>query len=105
MPTRLFVNLSQIYLPMYLHETLHMAATYLALLPLIMYLSSFKTSFVIECLNTKFGRKIVYSLGSVLSLAACIWIWYGEGEFFTNYEIFPVSLLLGNLLINELFRL
>ncbi|XP_034938235.1 major facilitator superfamily domain-containing protein 12-like isoform X2 [Chelonus insularis] len=95
MPTRLFVNISQIYMPIYLHESLKMPATALAIIPLIMYLSSFKVSLVIEKINTKLGRKVAYSIGVTLGLLACVWIWFGQGKTFINYEIYPVSLLLG----------
>lgn len=60
-----------------------------------MYLSSFKVSLVIEKINTKLGRKIAYCIGVVMGGSACIWIWFGEGKTFTNYMIYPVSLLLG----------
>lgn len=81
---------------MYLHETLHMAATSLAIIPLIMYLSSFKSALVIEYLNTKCGRKIAYLLGATFSLSACAWIWFGKGHSFIKLWIYPLSLLLGN---------
>ncbi|XP_008551681.1 major facilitator superfamily domain-containing protein 12 [Microplitis demolitor] len=95
MATRLFVNISQIYVPLYLHDTLKMPATSLAIIPLIMYLSSFKVSLIIERINTKLGRKISYALGVLLGISACVWIWFGQGTNFTKLYIYPVSLLLG----------
>ncbi|XP_076246049.1 major facilitator superfamily domain-containing protein 12 isoform X2 [Calliopsis andreniformis] len=96
MPTRLFVNLSQIYVPLYLHESLHMPATSLAVIPLIMFLSSFVTSLVIEKLNTKLGRKIAYCFGVILGICACIWIHFGVGATYVKYQIYPVALILGS---------
>lgn len=58
MCTRLFVNLSQVFIPLYLHETLNMNASALALIPLIMYIGSFTTSLTIEKLNRGLGRKV-----------------------------------------------
>lgn len=58
MSTRLFVNLSQVFIPLYLHETLNMTASSLALIPLIMFLGSFLTSLTIEKLNRGLGRKV-----------------------------------------------
>lgn len=95
MPTRLFVNISQIYIPLYLHESLKMPATALAVIPLIMYLSSLKMSLIIEKINTKLGRKWAFFIGAFQGLSACIWIFFGEGKNFTNYYIYPLSLLLG----------
>lgn len=98
MPTRLFVNLSQIYVPLYLHDSLSMPATSLAVIPLLMFLSSFVMSLIIEKLNTKLGRKISYCFGVMLGLCACIWIQFGAGATYTKYQIYPVSLILGNTL-------
>lgn len=95
MPTRLFVNLSQIYVPLYLHKSLSMPATSLAIIPLIMFLSSFVISLIIEKLNTKLGRKISYFFGVILGIIACVWIKFGTGMIYTKYEIYPVSLMLG----------
>ncbi|XP_017765977.1 PREDICTED: major facilitator superfamily domain-containing protein 12-like [Eufriesea mexicana] len=96
MPTRLFVNFSQIYVPLYLHESLNMAATSLAIIPLIMYLGSFIMSLIIERLNTKLGRKISYCFGVVLGVCACIWIRFGNDLTYVKYQIYPVSLILGS---------
>ncbi|KAG8039167.1 hypothetical protein G9C98_003474 [Cotesia typhae] len=96
MTTRLFVNISQIYVPLYLHDTLKMPATSLAIIPLIMYLSSFKVSLIIEKINTKFGRKNSYALGVLMGICACVWIWFGQGPNFVRLYIYPVSLLLGS---------
>lgn len=98
MPTRLFVNLSQIYIPLYLHKSLHMPATSLAVVPLIIFLSSFVMSLIIEKLNTKLGRKVSYCLGVMLGICSCIWIHFGTGVTYIKYEIYPVALILGNVI-------
>lgn len=95
MLTRLFINLCQIYMPLYLHESLNMPATSLAYIPLTMYLSSFLTSLIIERLNTKWGRKVAYSIGALLAICACIWIQFGTGDLYIKYQIYVVSILLG----------
>lgn len=61
MSTRLFVNLSQVFIPLYLHETLNMAASALALVPLIMFIGSFLTTMSIEYLNRSCGRRVIIS--------------------------------------------
>ncbi|XP_011167383.2 major facilitator superfamily domain-containing protein 12 [Solenopsis invicta] len=96
MLTRLFINLCQIYMPLYLHESLNMPATSLAYIPLTMYLSSFLTSLIIERLNTKWGRKVAYSIGALLAICACIWIQFGTGDLYIKYQIYVVSILLGS---------
>ncbi|EZA52900.1 hypothetical protein X777_07725 [Ooceraea biroi] len=96
MLTRLFINLCQIYMPLYLHASLNMPATSLAYIPLIMYLSSFFMSLIIERLNTKWGRKIAYSIGASFALCACIWIRFGNDDMYIKYEIYAVAVLLGS---------
>jgi Na+/melibiose symporter-like transporter len=59
MATRLFVNLSQVYIPLYLHESLNMTAESLAVIPLIMFVSSFVVSLLVKVLNKKCGRKVI----------------------------------------------
>lgn len=95
MSTRLFVNLSQIFIPLYLHETLDMAASALALIPLVMFVGSFLTSFVIEGLNRGLGRRMSYLLGCLLGVIACIWIQFRAGYDFITYEIYAVAVLFG----------
>lgn len=72
MSTRLFVNLTQVFIPLYLHETLDMTASSLALIPLIMFVGSFMTSFLIEKMNRLFGRKVCKSfIISLLFFRSC----------------------------------
>lgn len=98
MLTRLFINLCQIYIPLYLHESLNMPATSLAYIPLTMYLSSFLMSLIIERLNTKLGRKITYSIGALLGICSCIWIRLGgDNENYIKYQIYFVAILLGKV--------
>ncbi|KAF5305314.1 hypothetical protein FQR65_LT07739 [Abscondita terminalis] len=95
MATRLFVNLSQVFIPLYLHETLSMAASALALIPLIMYVGSFVTSMCIEKLNRSLGRKMAYIIGTILGLIACIWVKIRTGPVYVEYEIYIVAVLFG----------
>lgn len=95
MSSRLFINLSQVFIPMYLHETLDMTASSLALVPLIMYIGSFVTSLLIESINRFLGRSLTYTLGTILGITAAIWIKFGIGENYSTYYIYVVALILG----------
>lgn len=96
MASRLFVNLTQVFIPLYLHETLNMAASSLALVPLTMYVGSFVTSTSIERINRFCGRKITYTFGAILGIAGCIWIKFGEGNEYVAFYIYIVACLLGS---------
>ncbi|KAG5894370.1 Major facilitator superfamily domain-containing protein 12 [Gonioctena quinquepunctata] len=96
MSSRLFVNLSQVFVPLYLHESLDMPGSSLALVPLIMFIGSFFTSLFIERVNRWLGRRLIYSLGALLGVAACIWIKFGAGSLYVAYYIYLVALLIGS---------
>lgn len=56
--SQLFVNQSQVFIPLYLEEYLHIEAQRLPVLPLIMYISSSLTSYATKNLNINYGRKV-----------------------------------------------
>lgn len=58
MMTQLFVNQSQVFIPLYLEEYLHIEAQRLPVLPLVMYISSSLTSVLTRSLNNNCGRRV-----------------------------------------------
>jgi len=101
MSTRLFVNLSQAYLPLYIQESLKLKSTYVAIVPLVMYTSSFVVSRIMKYLSSKVGRKICFLIGCALGASACVWVFYGSNDynkdhdFFREYGIFIAAVLFG----------
>jgi hypothetical protein len=77
MATRIFVNLTQVYIPLYLHSSLDMSAESLAIIPLVMFLASFTMSIVIKTINQQFGRKVCFigfHLETQLVLLITLWM-------------------------------
>jgi len=98
MGTRLFVNLSQAYIPIYLQDSLETQSKYVAIIPLVMYSSGFFTSFIMKVLNRKAGRKVSYLLGAVLGLVVATWIDWGDTlnyDWFKAYGIFIAAAMYG----------
>jgi len=95
MSTRLFVNLSQIYLPLWLQDNLGLGAASVASTPLALYISGFLASLFIGPLTQIAGRKVIYLIGVVIGLGACIYVWFGHGDFFRTYGIYGVASLFG----------
>ena len=97
MSTRLFVNLSQAYIPLYVQVSLQLEAKYVATIPLTMFLAGFVTSFLMKKMNDKFGRKATFIIGSVLGIAGCFWIQFGCDAMDPNvkYYIYCVAVLIG----------
>lgn len=95
MATRLFANISQTILPVYLHDGLSLGAESLAIQPLVMYASSFVTSVLVKSLNANCGRKFAYMTGGLAGIAVSTWIRFGAGNIFVHYGIYGVAALLG----------
>ncbi len=97
MSTRLFVNLSQAYIPLYLQVTLQLHATYVATVPLTIFISGFVTSFAMKFINDKIGRKTTFFIGSTVGLAGCLWTYFGcqEQDPNTEYYVFFVAAIIG----------
>lgn len=93
MCTRLFVNLTQIYLPLYITETLKMKKDNVAVMPLVVYVSGFFTSLVMRPVNIIIGRKATYIVGVVFGLSSCVWFYFLEPE--TSNETYGAAALLG----------
>jgi Na+/melibiose symporter-like transporter len=82
--TRLFCNLSQVYITLYLQETLSLGHQSVAVIPLVMFLGGFGATFFLKKLNKKAGRKVVYGIGFLLGVLSAIWIWIGGTR--TSYK-------------------
>ncbi|XP_071844616.1 major facilitator superfamily domain-containing protein 12-like isoform X1 [Apostichopus japonicus] len=92
MCTRLMVNVSQVYVPLYVTDTLGLSKDYVALIPLVIYLSGFVvSSIIVKPLNRFLGRKMTFFFGAVLVLGACDWILAGN----LGKQVFGVAILLG----------
>jgi len=105
MSSRFFNNISQSYLPLFLQMTLKLHASYIATVPLVMFLSAFVTSCVMEKVNERFGRKITAVIGAIVGLVGCLWLRYGcaPGDPYVQYHIFFVAILLGKLFFFRIF--
>uniref|UniRef100_A0A4W3GEB8 Major facilitator superfamily domain containing 12a n=1 Tax=Callorhinchus milii TaxID=7868 RepID=A0A4W3GEB8_CALMI len=92
MCTRLIVNLSQTYIVMYITYTLNLPKNYVAIVPLVMYVSGFLSSFCMKPVNQWVGRNMTYFLGLVLILAFAYWVCF----FRIEKDIFGAAVLLGS---------
>jgi len=95
--TRMFVNLTQMYLPFYLQETLKLPNSFVATIPLLIYVVGFAISTVMKYVNRKMGRKATFLLGCGLGWASCLWIFNGCNDVQTNgtWQIYAVAVLMG----------
>lgn len=73
MCTRLIVNLSQTYIPMYLTNSLSLPKNYIATIPLVMYVSGLVSSLVIKPVNKRIGTSMTYFVGLVPIMVFSFW--------------------------------
>ncbi|XP_075216444.1 major facilitator superfamily domain-containing protein 12-like isoform X2 [Lycorma delicatula] len=95
MTTRLFVNMSQVLIPLYLQFYLQLKAETIAIVPLTVFVSSFVTSLIIKPLNKYLGRKIAFVIGALIGIIATVWVYVGKGELYEDYLVNVVAALFG----------
>ncbi|XP_052073197.1 major facilitator superfamily domain-containing protein 12-like isoform X2 [Mytilus californianus] len=93
MCARIFVNVTQIYLPLFITETLHMEKDNVAVIPLVVYISGFFMSLLMKPINTKIGKKAIYFVGIIFGVAGCTWIHFLESS--TSTQAYGVAILVG----------
>uniref|UniRef100_A0A915IJZ5 Protein MAK10 homolog n=1 Tax=Romanomermis culicivorax TaxID=13658 RepID=A0A915IJZ5_ROMCU len=93
MTTRIFGNVAQAYLPLYVLETQHFEKTYIAIIPMVVYLSSFVTSSILsfQAVSRYIPRKVILLFGVFLGVGSCVWMWFHE----LHTMVYAVSVLLG----------
>ena len=78
MSSRLFVNISQAYMPLYLNICLELPATYVAIIPMIMYVSGIFVAVITKTATKHLGIKITTGIYSVVGIIGCIWMHWGK---------------------------
>ena len=61
MATRLIVNMTQVYLPMFVSDTVELDKSSIALIPFICYVSGFVSTFPLRYLSKYFGTYVSWS--------------------------------------------
>ncbi|KAM7141585.1 major facilitator superfamily domain-containing protein 12 [Molossus nigricans] len=92
MSTRLIVNLSQTYMAMYLTYSLNLPKKFIATIPLVMYLSGFFSSFLMNPVNKWIGRNMTYFVGLLVILVFAAWVALADG---LGVAVYAAAVLLG----------
>ncbi|XP_031164286.1 major facilitator superfamily domain-containing protein 12 isoform X1 [Sander lucioperca] len=74
MCTRLIVNLSQTYISVYLTDSLMLPKNFIAIIPLVMYVSGFVCSLAMKPVSKLIGISITYLVGLLLVLGFATWV-------------------------------
>ncbi|XP_065102865.1 major facilitator superfamily domain containing 12b isoform X1 [Paramisgurnus dabryanus] len=74
MCTRLIVNLSQTYIPMYLTNSLSLPKNFIASIPLVMYVSGLVSSLVMKPVSKRIGTSMTYFVGLLPIMVFSYWV-------------------------------
>ncbi|XP_028260156.1 major facilitator superfamily domain-containing protein 12 [Parambassis ranga] len=74
MSTRLIVNLSQTYISVYLTNSLMLPKNFIAIIPLVMYVSGFVCSLAMKPVSKVIGISMTYLVGLLLVLCFATWV-------------------------------
>ena len=77
--------------------TLNLAATSVATVPLVTYISGFVASVVLERGKFIFKKRDAFYAGSLMALIGCIWVHFGSpmDDNYTTKQIYGVAILIG----------
>lgn len=112
MCTRLIINISQTYLTMYLPNSVNLQKVsyvkfenaskkiftlqkYIAIIPLIVFMSSFINSFLVKFIDKALGRKLTFLIGLILIAGSSTWFMFICKERSCNKQVFGAAILLG----------
>lgn len=99
MLTRMVVNLSQVYVPIFLLHTVSMPSFSLALVPMLMYIFSFLMTMKQSDVDRKLGRRKSFALGACLCWVACIGFYVApsndDNAVLCNLTVYGSAALLG----------
>ena len=89
--SRLFVNISQAYMPLFLNVTLEMPATYVAIIPIIMYVSGIFMAVVSKSAGKCFGTKVACVISCIFGVAGCLWMYKGTENELNFVKLYIIS--------------
>lgn len=93
MCTRLFVNISQVYLPMYLTESIQLDKATIANVPLTCYAFSFGTATILKFVDKRLGRVLTYLTGLFLALGSSVFTHFIPAE--NKWMVYLLAALIG----------
>uniref|UniRef100_A0A671XXK2 Major facilitator superfamily domain containing 12 n=1 Tax=Sparus aurata TaxID=8175 RepID=A0A671XXK2_SPAAU len=93
MCTRLIVNLSQTYISVYLTNSLMLPKNFIAIIPLVMYVSGFVCSMAMKPVSKLIGISITYLIGLLLVLGFATWVFLDSNM--GAESIYGAAVLLG----------
>lgn len=95
MSARMFQNLSGIFMPLYLQESLGANEDFIAKVPLVMNISGFFIACILPKAFKIIRKKPALLLGAAIGIGSCSWIAVSEGYPFCSHGIYGAAALMG----------
>ncbi|KAJ7354725.1 Major facilitator super domain-containing protein 12 [Desmophyllum pertusum] len=92
--TRLYVNISQSYLPLYLTETMQFEKESIAYFPLVVLVTGVVASTAVKPLNKRLGSKITFCLGAMMAISSSFWFFVQNVD--GRKAVYATSMLMGS---------
>jgi hypothetical protein len=85
--------------------TLELHATSVATVPLVIYVSGFVASLMLERGKFILGKRDSFYAGSMMALAGCLWIYFASplSVDYTTRQIYGVAVLIGKHSLIQVF--
>ncbi|XP_015747464.1 PREDICTED: major facilitator superfamily domain-containing protein 12-like [Acropora digitifera] len=91
---RLYVNVSQSYLPLYLTETMRFEMESIAYFPLTVLVTGALASIAVKPMNKNLGSKITFCVGALIAIGASVWFFAQNVD--TRSAVYATSILMGS---------
>ncbi|BES90109.1 major facilitator superfamily domain containing 12 [Nesidiocoris tenuis] len=93
--TRLFGNILQTFVALYVSETMQLSAVHVSAVPLAVYSASTISSIMAERMINLCGRKVTYAVGMLPGVAASVWMYLGPMSMDKTYFTYSVCCIYG----------
>ncbi|XP_067929716.1 major facilitator superfamily domain-containing protein 12-like [Watersipora subatra] len=94
--TRLMINILQVYIAFYITKTLRLPTVYIAIVPLVMCVTGFITTYPGRFLSLHLGKKVVYIIGLLSMAGSCVWLHLlDEGTASLIFQLLGATALVG----------
>uniref|UniRef100_A0A8D8WMV6 Major facilitator superfamily domain-containing protein 12 n=1 Tax=Cacopsylla melanoneura TaxID=428564 RepID=A0A8D8WMV6_9HEMI len=97
MTARMFFNTLQMFIVFYVQDTQQLSKVNIAVVPMVILISGFATSFVIKPMNVHWGRKVAHVIGLLLGILVSIIVFAGTDLIagFKIYQVYIEAVLFG----------
>ncbi|XP_021948309.1 major facilitator superfamily domain-containing protein 12 isoform X1 [Folsomia candida] len=93
--SRLFLNLSQAFIPLFLQEGIRAPQEYLAIIPGVCQLSALLASLLVKIILCYSTKKVAIILGASFVFVGCAWLGFDSPEAIRSGNIFLLATFLG----------